>query len=161
MTPSTLNKSDRRRSEDVFRVVDAEVFPRLGEIDTKISSMDHAVKKLTEEGCAQLKSHLDRVHATEAGINRIFERIDEFGEQLSDARVEMVGQIGAIRAEMTSQVGDIKVNQEKQYGGLRGWIQAGVIIILLSIGAYLAKDYLNDLEVGAGKHPASIGQKQK
>ncbi len=147
---------ERRRAEDVFRVVETEVFPRLGAIDSKIDSLERGVNRLTVEGCAQRTSDIHRVEATEHGIVRIFERIDEIVCLVTDSRVAMVEQVGLIKTDMAAQVGDLKVNQEKQYGGLKGWIQAGVIIILLSLGAYLAKDYFHDLEVGAGKHPAVV-----
>ena len=147
---------DRRRAEDVYRTMEKDIFPRLGAIDSKIDSLEHGVQKLMVEGCAQRSSDMHRVEATEHGIERIFEKIDDFGGLLSDARVAMVAQVGVIKTEMTEQVGAIKLNQERQYGGLKAWIQAGVIVILFGVAGYFARDYLHNIEKHLGGAPEAI-----
>lgn len=136
---------DRRRAEDVFRALENEVFPRLGGIDTKIDFLEHGVQKLMVEGCAQRVGDLRRTEVVENGMIRIFEKIDGFGEVLAEARVDMVKQVGAI-----------KTDAEKRYSGLKMWIQAGVIVVLVALLVYFVKDYAHDIETHVGKQPSTI-----
>jgi len=131
MTPSTPHQYDRRRAEDVFRVVEDEVFPRLGAIDTKISNLEHGISRLAVDGCAHREGDLHRTRTVEDQALRIFEKIEDIGNKISDARVQMV-----------TQVGEIKTNMEKQVGGIKAWVLTGVVIILLSVaGFFLQKHY--------------------
>jgi hypothetical protein len=136
---------NRRRAEDVFRALENEVFPRLGGIDTKIEFLEHGVQKLMVDGCAQRAGDIHRTQAVESSVERIFEKIDSFGEILADARVDMVEQVGAI-----------KTDAEKRYSGLKMWIQAGVIVVLVALLVYFVKDYAHDIETHVGKQPATI-----
>jgi len=129
--PTNPHQYERRRAEDVFRVVEDEVFPRLGAIDTKISNLEHGISKLAVDGCAHREGDLHRTRTVEEQATRIFERIDDIGSKISDARIQMV-----------TQVGEIKTNVEKQVGGIKAWVLTGVVIILLSVaGFFLQKHY--------------------
>lgn len=147
---------ERRRAEDVFRVVENEVFPRLGAIDSKISSLDHAVNRLTIEGCAQRQSDLHRVEVTEAGIAQIFDRINDFGTVLADARVAMVAQVGGIKTELATQVAEIKADTTLQVGRVRTWVYRGVLAVVVALLVFFAIDYANDIARFMGKTPVSI-----
>ena len=125
---------DRRRAEDVFRALESEVFPRLGAIDTKVEYLEHGVKKLMLEGCAQRAGDIRRTEMVEESMGRIFEKIDDFGKVLSDHRVDVTEQIG----------------------GIRSWVLGGVVVVLLGLLIYFAKDYAHDIEQHVGKQPASV-----
>jgi hypothetical protein len=118
---------NRRRAEDVFRALENDIFPRLGAIDTKIVSLEHGVQKLMVEGCAQREGDLRRTGAVEEGMERIFEKIDSFGEVLTTARVDMVAQVSTIKTDMT-----------KQIGGIRIWVLSGCVAVLMGILAFIA-----------------------
>jgi len=131
MTPSTPHQYDRRRAEDVFRVVEDEVLPRLGAIDTEISNLEHGISRLAVDACAHREGDLHRTRTVEDQAVRIFEKIEDIGNKISTARVDMV-----------TQVGEIKINVEKQVGGIKAWVLTGVVLILLSVaGFFLQKHY--------------------
>jgi hypothetical protein len=119
---------DRRRAEDVFRALENEIFPRLGAIDTKVEYLEQGVKKLMIEGCAQRAGDIHRTEAVESGMERIFEKIDSFGEVLTTARVDMVAQVGTIKTDMTRQI-----------GGIRSWVLGGCVVALVALLGFFAK----------------------
>jgi hypothetical protein len=119
---------DRRRAEDVFRALEGEVFPRLGCIDTKIEFLEHGVQKLMVDGCAHRAGDVHRTQAIESSMERIFEKIDSFGEVLADARVDMVEQVGGIREDV-----------QKQIGGIRAWVLGGCVAALIGVLGFIAK----------------------
>jgi hypothetical protein len=131
MTPPPF---DRRRAEDVFRVVEEDVFPRLDSIDTKISSLEHGVQKLMVEGCAHREGDLRRTQSVEEGMSRIFEKIDDLGEKLGIHQVDVT----------------------KQVGGIRVWVLTSVVVLLVSLLVYFVKDYVRDIEQHVGKQPAAV-----
>lgn len=136
---------ERRRAEDVFRALENEVFPRLGAIDTKIEYLEHGVQKLMMEGCAHREGDLRRTEKVEEHMSRIFEKIDGFGEVLAEARVDMVAQVGVIKTDMTKQIGEIRI-----------WVLTGIVVALLGLLIYFAKDYAHDIEQHVGKAPAAV-----
>jgi len=118
----------RRRADDVYRALDRDVFPRLGEIESKVGNLDGSVNRLISEGCAQRKGDLRRTEEVEDRLQRIFEKIDGFGNVLSEARVDMVKQVGGIREDV-----------QKQIGGIRSWVLGGCIAALMGLLAFIAK----------------------
>jgi len=131
VTPPNSHQYDRRRAEDVFRVVEEEVFPRLGAIDTKISSLEQGVNKISLDGCAHRQGDLLRTQRVETNTEKIFDKIEDLGNSISEAAVDMV-----------KQVGDIKTDVAKQVGGIKAWVLTGVVIILLSVASFfLQKHY--------------------
>jgi len=145
MTPPNPHQFERRRAEDVYRVVEDQVFPRLGSIDTKIISLEQGIQKLMIDGCTHRDGDLRRTESVEEGMGRIFEKIDCFGEVLAEARVDMVTQVGIIKTDIT-----------KQIGGIRIWVLTGIVVALLGLLIYFAKDYAHDIEQSIGKQPAAI-----
>ncbi len=133
MTPP--HQYERRRAEDVFKVVEEEVFPRIGAIDTKLDNLEHSVTKLTIEGCAQRHGDLYRTQLVEGNMVKIFEKIDNFGNVLSDARVDMVNQVGGIRTDM-----------QKQVGGIKNWVLTGVVVVLLAIAGFLLSEHYSAVQ---------------
>lgn len=120
MTPPTPHQYDRRRAEDVFKAVEEEIFPRLGAIDTKITSLEQGMSRLTVEGCAHRAGDLRRTEGVEDQMSRIFEKIDCFGNTLTEHQLDMV----------------------KQVGGIRVWVLTGVVFVLLTVaGFFLEKHY--------------------
>ncbi|MCL5884847.1 MAG: hypothetical protein M1377_05835 [Deltaproteobacteria bacterium] len=146
MTPPNPHQFERRRAEDVFRAMEEDVFPRLGAIDTKIVSLEQGVQRLMVEGCAHREGDLQRTRSVEESMGRIFEKIDSFGTELSEARVDLVAQVGVIKTDMA-----------KQIGGIRTWVLTGIVVALLGLLVYFAKDYAHDIEQHVGKAPAAIG----
>lgn len=140
---------ERRRAEDVFRVVENEVFPRLGAIDTKIDSLERGVRTLTIEGCAHRAADNHRVEVVETGIARIFEKMDTFSVTLTEHRVAVTAQIGAINTNMA-----------KNDGGVRTWVLVGALILLMGIAGYFIRDYLHDIEQSVGKAQATVPAKR-
>ena len=119
---------DRRRAEDVYRALENDVFPRLGAIDTKIVSLENSVHNLVVDGCAQRPGDLRRTEVVEDQMERIFEKIDSFGEVLTAARVDMVAQVGVIKTDMT-----------KQIGGIRSWVLGGCVATLIGVLGLVAR----------------------
>ena len=114
----------RRRSEDVYKVIEDDIFPR-------IINLEVDVKKLATKGCALRNGDMLRTQTVEASLEKIVDKIDKLGERMAEARVGMAG-----------QVGEIKINMEKQIGSIRTWVLTGVVIILLSVaGFFLQKHY--------------------
>jgi hypothetical protein len=124
----TDHETFRRRADDVYRALDRDVFPRLGEIETKVGGLDGSVKKLIAEGCAHRAGDLQRTATVEDSMTRIFEKIDGFGKVLADARVDMVEQVGGIRTDV-----------QKQIGGIRAWVLGGCVAALIGALSFLAK----------------------
>lgn len=146
MTPPGPYQYDRRRAEDVFRVVEEEVFPRLGSIDTKIDNLEHGLSRLTVEGCAHRVGDLHRTAQVEASTNKIFDRIEEFGAVLSEARIDMVNQVGGIRTDMQKQIGGIKI-----------WVLTGVVVILVAIAGFFLQRHFEN----GDSPPAQVQQYRK
>jgi hypothetical protein len=122
----------RKRVEDVYDSLHKEVFPRLGEIDTKLARLENVVTKISIDGCPRRGDDLRRTQVVEEGMERIFEKIDDFGNTLSDARVEMV-----------AQAGDMKHDVAKQISGIRSWVLTAVVILLLAVAGYFVKSYFD------------------
>ena len=133
MTPPA-HPYDRRRAEDVFRVVEDEVFPRLGAIDTKITSLEQGMSRLTVEGCAHRAGDLRRTEGVEDQMVRIFEKIDCIGDTLTVHQLDMVEKFGGL-----------KTNMEKQVGGIRVWVLTGCVAVLLAILTILGTDFMGSL----------------
>lgn len=150
MTPPTPHQFDRRRAEDVFKVVEDEVFPRIGAIDTKISNLESGINRLAIEGCAHRAGDLQRTQFVEAQIAKIFDKIDGFGETLSEFRVDV-----------TKEIGDIKTGMTGRVGGVRIWILTAALSIAVGLLVYFAKDYAHDIETHVGKVPIAITQPKK
>jgi hypothetical protein len=124
----TEHDHSRRRADDVYRALDRDVFPRLGEIETKIGNLDESVNRLISDGCAQRPGDLRRTEVVEDQMERIFEKIDSFGEVLTAARVDMVAQVGVIKTDMT-----------KQIGGIRSWVLGGCVATLIGVLGLVAR----------------------
>lgn len=133
MTPPA-HPYDRRRAEDVFRVVEDEVFPRLGAIDTKITSLEQGMSRLTVEGCAHRAGDLRRTEGVEDQMVRIFEKIDCIGDTLKEHQLDMVDKFGVL-----------KTNMEKNVGGLRVWVLSGCVVVLLAMLSVMASDFMGTL----------------
>ena len=118
----------RRRADYVYRALDRDVFPRLGGIETKVGNLDASVNKLIAEGCAQRQGDLKRTVVVEESMERIFEKIDDFGSVLSEARIDMVKQVSGIREDVTKQV-----------GGIRAWVLGGCVVALVSLLGFLSQ----------------------
>ena len=141
---------ERRRAEDVYKVVEDEVFPRLKVIDGEISDLRKGVNRLALEGCAHRAGDLLRTQVVEESLGRIFEKIDDFGKTLT-----------AHQLKVTEQIGEIKTDMTGKDGGIRTWILGGVIVVLLGLLIYFARDYAHDIEVIAGKYPPAVTQPKK
>lgn len=133
MTPPA-HPYDRRRAEDVFRVVEDEVFPRLGAIDTKITSLEQGMSRLTVEGCAHRAGDLRRTEGVEDQMVRIFEKIDCIGDTLTTHQLDMVEKFGGL-----------KTNMEKQVGGIRVWVLTGCVVILVAMLSFMVSDFMGTL----------------
>ncbi len=131
MTPPPF---ERRRAEDVYKVVEDEIYPRLKVIDGEISDLRKGVNKLALEGCAHRTGDLLRTQVVEESMGRIFEKIDDFGEKLSTHQVDVT----------------------KQIGGIRSWVLGGVLAVAVALLVFFAVDYANDLNRGIGKTPVEI-----
>jgi len=80
----------------------------------------------------------------ETNTEKIFDKIEDLGNSISEAAVDMV-----------KQVGDIKTDVAKQVGGIKAWVLTGVVIILLSVaGFFLQKHY----EMLYQDRPAAVGR---
>ena len=111
MTPP--HQYERRRADDVYKAIEEDVFPR-------IVNLELDVKKLTVEGCAHRQGDLLRTQSVELNMGKIFDKIDDIGSAVSEARVDRV----------------------KQVGGIKAWVLTGVVIILLSVaGFFLQRHY--------------------
>jgi hypothetical protein len=155
---------DRRRAEDVFRTLETDVFPR-------IISLEAGVKQIANDGCAQRAGDLHRIRKTEENTIRIFDKIEEVAKCLSNHRADVATQIGAVKTEVTKQLGEmntsvatqigaVKTEVTKQGGGIMVWVLSGVIVVLVGLLIYFAKDYAHDIEVHVGKQsgkpPAAV-----
>lgn len=151
-----MDPKDRRRAEDVYHAIKDEVFPRLNRIDEKIVVLDEGVRKLQMEGCPHRQGDLRRTESVEESMGRIFEKIDCFSEELTASRVDLVTQVGAIKTDLVLQVGGIKTEVTKQGGGIMVWVLSGVIVVLVGLLIYFAKDYAQDIETHVGKYPKAV-----
>jgi len=124
----TEHEQFRRRADDVYRALDRDVFPRLGEIENKVGHLDGSMNRLISEGCAHRQGDLRRTEDVEDRLQRIFDKIDGFGNVLSEARVDMVKQVGGIRTDVQSQI-----------GGIRAWVLGGCVVGLIGVLGLLAK----------------------
>jgi hypothetical protein len=109
-------QQDRKRVQDVYESLHEEVFPRLGAIDTKLTTLEHGVNNILISGCPQRAHDMRRTEQLEAQIGKIFEKIDGFGTFLSEHRVDVTRQIG----------------------GIRIWVLGGCVVVLLGLLGFLA-----------------------
>ena len=140
MTPPPY---DRRRAEDVFRELEANVFPRIGKIEERAGTLEKGIQEIRLRGCAHRDGDLLRIQVMESGVARIFEKIDDIGEKLSTHQVEMATQIGAMKTTLTEKT-----------GGIRGWVYGLIISALVVLLIFLGGKYVENLERGMEKVPA-------
>ena len=139
MTPPPNYDHTRRRAEDVYKVIEDDVFPR-------IMNLEGDVKNLVLKGCAHRNGDLLRTQAVEANTLRIFERIEVFGKDLA-----------AHQIDMTRQLGEVRLTVEKKSGGLRGWVYGMIIAALVVLLGFFAADYAKDIEAGLKRLPTIGG----
>jgi len=127
---------DRKRVQDVYESLHEEVFPRLGAIDSKLTLLESGMTKVLIDGCPRRIDDLQRTKQVEEGMERIFDKIDGFGEVLSGARIDMVTQVGKINNDVAMQISNI-----------RTWMLTAVVILLIAVVGYFVKahfDKVND-----------------
>jgi len=107
---------DRKRVQDVYDSLHEEVFPRLGAIDTKLTALDLGVNAILINGCPQRANDVRRTERLESNIEKIFEKIDGFGECLAEHRVDVT----------------------KQIGGIRSWVLGGCVAVLVALLGFIA-----------------------
>lgn len=130
---------DRKRVQDVYDSLHEEVFPRLGVIDTKLTTLETGVNHILINGCPQRANDVRRTERLEANIEKIFEKVDSFGECLSEHRVDMT----------------------KRIEGVRSWVLGGCIVVLVSLLSFFAMDYAQNIERHVGNPSNAVTQAGK
>jgi hypothetical protein len=133
-------QADRKRVGDVYDALHDEVFPRLGAIDTKLTTLEHGMQTILIQGCPQRADDLRRTHSLELSIGKIFDKIDGFGATLSEFRVDVTKEIGGIKTDITGKG-----------SGIRIWILTAALSVAVGLLVYFAKDYARDIETHVGK----------
>ena len=140
---------ERRRAEDVFKALEENVFPR-------ITSLEQGLGKLVTEGCAHRPSDLRRTEEVETSVKRIFDKIDNFGEDLTEHRVAVTSQFGALETSVTGKFGALQTSVESKVNGVRIWVLGGCVVVLIALLSFFAVDYANDIGRIAGKASSAI-----